>query len=92
LGFDGSVTLGFDLGNRPSPGFRPTIQLIYNRVRIGKIDPTLLQIRVIDTENCTACESFDGCCKVPTACRDKIAKEATDAAAKKKKEALPQDE
>jgi len=74
-GSDGSVTYSFDLGNQVAPKMRPTIQVIYDGTRIGKLDPKLHQIRVIGTENCRACPSFDGNCVDKAACAATIARD-----------------
>ena len=67
-GFDGSVILGFDLGDLPKPAIRPNVPLIYGGKHVLTLYPKLRQVRVVDESNCPACPAFGGACKDPDAC------------------------
>ena len=47
-GYDGSVTMGFDLGTKPMPTERPKkVPLVYGGAYLGALEPCLGQVRVL---------------------------------------------
>ena len=67
-GFDGSVTLGFDLGELSAPTHLPKIPLIYGGTYYLSLDPRLGQVRIIGEKSCRACPALEGHCADAAAC------------------------
>ena len=67
-GFDGSVTLGLDLGELSEPTHLPKIPLIYGGKYYLSLDPRLGQVRVIGEKSCRVCPAIAGHCANPAAC------------------------